>query len=533
MGGVNYPACERRKIMQTVKKSIGQGFGKGELYEFLAYNPNDRYGGKAIKQLGFNPESGKTAITIGDSTTAITLATYAQRAISIYTTCASTDGSNTVLPVYINAIMSGTGGVGRALEAKLTVTGKLGSWGNALKGYTDLTGGTGCTGLVSAICAEMKMPATTAKGTHSVLEIELVTPASAVIQQGIGSNCTSFIRARVSGNSTAVQSFNDYGYFLDLQGLTSASTDLFDGCTLKCAISSTKYYLLLSTATASFTTAYPIVTTYAGGTAISNGTLATPIAMTTTSSDRVVISFSTTIPTDYSTGLYAYHVTAGDAPAGGVQGVVYGRTTVKHTIQDAYGVRGRMNFAPDTPVAESANLLVGVMANAGLDNAGFNTTVADSIKGLDASVTQTATSALVTGSIRAIYADISGIKVDNSGRTQGVYIKQGGGGDSYPDYGLFCHLESNNLLSAVIIKTFTSCVAPVGIQFTADTGSITALMDFSGTATYFIDLNDASGAGGTITSDSGSAATTWKARIKVRTDDGSDSWINVYSTSNE
>ena len=40
-------------------------------------------------------------------------------------------------------------------------------------------------------------------------------------------------------------------------------------------------------------------------------------------------------------------------------------------------------------------------------------------------------------------------------------------------------------------------------------------------------------AGGTITTDSGSAATTWKARIKVKTDDGTDAWINAYSVSNE
>ena len=64
-------------------------------------------------------------------------------------------------------------------------------------------------------------------------------------------------------------------------------------------------------------------------------------------------------------------------------------------------------------------------------------------------------------------------------------------------------------------------------------GSCTSIIEASGTITYLADLNGTTGAGGTVTSDSGSAATTWKARVKVKTDDGTDGWINVYSTSNE
>ena len=243
--------------METIKKSIGQGWGKGELYAALAYNADDKYGGLAIKQVRFNPESGSTAIIIGDSTTAITLATYAQRAISIYTTSASTDGSNTVLPVYINATMSATGGVGRAFEARLNVTGKLGGWGNAIKGYIDLTGGTGTSGLASAICAEMKMSASATLGTFGVLELELVCPSSWVAHDGIGTNSNSFIYAQVSGNTKG--EFDDHGYLFNIQGLTSGTTHLLYNNTLKCAIGSTKWYIPLSSAQASYTTAYPIV----------------------------------------------------------------------------------------------------------------------------------------------------------------------------------------------------------------------------------------------------------------------------------
>jgi len=238
-------------MTQTIRKSIGEGFAKGELYAALAYDTTDRFGGMKIKGISFNPVAGTPAIQVGDSTTAWT-ALYGDRAISIYSTCADT-GSGNAMPVYISATMNGTGGLGRALEAVLKVTGKLGSYGNALKGYIDLTTGTGTLGLASAICAEMKMPAGTALGTFGVLELELVTPASGwTAGQGTnGANCISLVYAQVSG-ATAGQ-FDDYGYLFNIQGLTSTTTHLLYNNTLKCVIGSTVWYLPLSTAEGSFT----------------------------------------------------------------------------------------------------------------------------------------------------------------------------------------------------------------------------------------------------------------------------------------
>jgi len=248
-------------MSETIKKSIGEGFGKADLYAALAYNTSDKFGGMKIKGLGFSPVAGKPAINVGDSTTAWT-ALYGDRAISIYSTCADT-GNGNAMPVYISATMSGTGGLGRALEAVLNVTGKLGSYGNALKGYINLTTGTGTSGLASAVCAEMKMPAGTALGTFGVLEIELVAPASGwTAGQGTGTNCISWIYAQVSG--TKMTEFNEYGYLFNLQGLTSSTTDLLYNNTLKCAIGSTKWYLPLSSAEGSYTSAYPIALNYSG-----------------------------------------------------------------------------------------------------------------------------------------------------------------------------------------------------------------------------------------------------------------------------
>ncbi len=48
-------------------------------------------------------------------------------------------------------------------------------------------------------------------------------------------------------------------------------------------------------------------------------------------------------------------------------------------------------------------------------------------------------------------------------------------------------------------------------------------------ADTFVDFDDATG---NVAGESGSAATTWKFRVKVVSPDGTDCWINAYSTSN-
>lgn len=42
-------------MSQTISKAIGEGHGRGEVYAALAYNPNDVFGGMAIKGVYFNP----------------------------------------------------------------------------------------------------------------------------------------------------------------------------------------------------------------------------------------------------------------------------------------------------------------------------------------------------------------------------------------------------------------------------------------------------------------------------------------------
>ncbi len=244
------------------------------------------------------------------------------------------------------------------------------------------------------------------------------------------------------------------------------------------------------------------------------GTIANPIAWGVNTSNVKSVIMSTGIMTDYISGLFMRAYATAATPAGGIQGLIYSRITAEDDVQDMYGVRGRTDLVMDTPGAHIANMVVGVMGSVSLDNAGSALTIADSLKGGDFSAAQTATSTITTGSIRAIYADISNVKTDNSGRTQGIFVKQGGGGTSYPDYGILCHLESNNLLSAIYIRTNTSCIAPIGILWGDDgSGSITAAMKFDTSITNVLHfVSDDGTEGCTADTDATGANATHKIR---------------------
>ena len=229
--------------MQTIKKSIGQGFGKGELYESLAYNPNDRYGGKAIKQLGFNPESGKTAITIGDSTTAITLAAAAQRAISIVTTCALTTGAIKSVEIAQTHTGANTASNIEVLKVQLTSDVKTGTWVNAIFGRVNYTANGYAYGAGSAICGELSLPASgRQQGTYSVFQAEIDVPSGAT---AIGSE-TSVFDINVWGDAKGV--FDDNGWLFTTDGLTAAADHILSltSQTLKCKAEDLTRYLVLS-----------------------------------------------------------------------------------------------------------------------------------------------------------------------------------------------------------------------------------------------------------------------------------------------
>lgn len=170
------------------------------------------------------------------------------KVIAIYTTCASTNASTSFEPILFNTVMTGAGQVGGRVRVNMETNVALGGWANAFKASVDWKTTGKVTGLGSAFCAEMTMQggATGSGGTYGVMEIELVCPTS-----WSGTVPVSFIYAAVSGATKA--NFDDYGYLLNLTGVTASSGHLFQENTtvtgsthsLRIKIGSTDYFIPL------------------------------------------------------------------------------------------------------------------------------------------------------------------------------------------------------------------------------------------------------------------------------------------------
>lgn len=195
-----------------------------------------------------------TALRMGTTSTPLTLTAHDDHVIDIYSTCASTDASNSVRPIYMKSTMTGAAGVGGRAEFHMYTNVALGSWSNAIKGFAEY-GATGKTaGLGSAVCAELTLSAGTVDGNYAPLEIELNVPASA----SVGTR-TAMMYVKAQG--TDVGTFDTSGYVLNLQGLSAgASNTLRTGLTagtvnaactaaIRVRVGSTDYFVPLATAT--------------------------------------------------------------------------------------------------------------------------------------------------------------------------------------------------------------------------------------------------------------------------------------------
>jgi len=195
---------------------------------------------------------------LGNSTTAMTLTTYANHAVEIYTTSASADTSNSVEPFYLKSTMSAANGVGGRARFHLYTNVALGGWSNALKGYTEYGTSGRTTGLGSAVCAEILLSAGTTSGTYAPLESELV--ANSAVSSG---TATSFLYMNIAGsNSTGKTTLNTNGYLFELgAGVVDTTSGMFDVATttpttvefdaqLRIRIGGVDYYIPLSADTA-------------------------------------------------------------------------------------------------------------------------------------------------------------------------------------------------------------------------------------------------------------------------------------------
>ena len=139
-------------------------------------------------------------------------------------------------------------------------------------------------------------------------------------------------------------------------------------------------------------------------------------------------------------------------------------------------------------------------------------------------------SGTVTGSALGIHMALRGSAL--AGMTANGFYMSVGSGATITN-GIYIETQSGTAIGTSIrLGCAAGTTITTGLHI-GGAGTFTKAMAFGGTITYFADFDLCSGANGTITSDGGREPSTWKARIKVKTDDGTDCWIKLFSTSVE
>jgi len=294
-------------MAETISKHIGEGFGKGELYAALAYDATDSFGGMKIKNVMFNSTgkayfldanayiyasssgvleltattinlngafafTGSDKLALGTSAAPLTL-TAGSPVLTVYTTNAGTSGSTNAENVLFNSVMTGAGQVGARVFVNMSTNVVLGSWANAFKAQVQNNTNGGSAGVLSVACLEMYFPASAGSGLYDILELEANCPTGWV---GASPSLFSYINCNQSGNTKA--NWDTVGNLFRISNATAASGKFIYNDTIRILLDATSKYIPLSTAEGSFTTSYPIVTTYAT-TAISIATCTTGISI--------------------------------------------------------------------------------------------------------------------------------------------------------------------------------------------------------------------------------------------------------------
>lgn len=195
-------------MSQTIKKSIGEGFGKGELYAALAYDSTDRFGGMRVKSMYFSK----------------TLAAATDRAIQIATTNALTTG--TVRSFELNQTHTGVGAIAEALTSIVTTNVACGAWANAIFAKLDFSTVGKVTGLAGVICAELTMAGgAVSQGTYCAYQAEINLPTS--YSSGVPLHV---MQINVWGDQKA--DFDTYGKLFEITGITSNNSGFWKDGTM-------------------------------------------------------------------------------------------------------------------------------------------------------------------------------------------------------------------------------------------------------------------------------------------------------------
>jgi len=284
-------------MAETISKHIGEGFGKGELFAALSYDASDSFGGMKIKNVMFNSTgkayfldanayiyasssgvleltattinlngafsfTGTDTIALGTSATPLVL-TAGSPIFTLYSTDSNTTTTNSQA-FLVKQVVTGIGGYGgRALFHTYSNVAS-GTNLKALRCFTEFGVAGSATGLASGLGVELKMPNATPAGaaSYTVLQLDYVAGGTSTVTTGsLSGRNASFIKASNSGDADG--DFDDNGFLLFLAGLTDGTGHLLYNNTLRIGVGTTAWYLPMSSAEGSFTTAYPIVTSNA------------------------------------------------------------------------------------------------------------------------------------------------------------------------------------------------------------------------------------------------------------------------------
>lgn len=124
---------------------------------------------------------------------------------------ASTSGSTSVESMVVSTTLSGAGGVGGRARFALAANAAQGGWVNALKAHTTFGSAGSCSGMGSAMCAELTLSAGTTAGTYAPLEAEIVMAETAKVGAS-----SAFLYGNVSGHATGITEFIHNGFLFEL-----------------------------------------------------------------------------------------------------------------------------------------------------------------------------------------------------------------------------------------------------------------------------------------------------------------------------
>ncbi len=142
-------------------------------------------------------------VRLGTSTVPVVLVA-AQKQVDIHSTSAIVEN---VEPFVVSTVLTGAGATGGRARFNLATEVALGGWANALKAQIEFGTAGRVTGLGSAFCAELGMPATAPPGGHyTALEAEIRMPSGAGVGAGL-----SYMYCNVQGDDKAT--FQTDGYF--------------------------------------------------------------------------------------------------------------------------------------------------------------------------------------------------------------------------------------------------------------------------------------------------------------------------------